>query len=664
MAGEATANNSDAPRASRRLPWQTAAAALIALLAFGLSRRERVLPLVAGLALAISYLNQARLAKGAWAIRLIRTILYAAVALNVLSQPPVAQIEFARTAQWIDVLIQIAIVELALQFWQWPAWGGPRGVSVVLYSGLVFVAASQTFDQRFFKYLSPIYLVSLAIALRVSRPRATRQWLVPGAWYGGAILLLTMAAGSSTAAIVRSYRNELSHRSFSLSAALQSSAPLIGFSEMPALGAVQNAARTLTRVLRIEGPFTETHLRGMVYEKYSYGRWGPPPNLRHYKSIELDAFKTGAAVGEQKPFLRITRLTDDLPMLFAPLHHSGITLAEASEVQCEPAQQDALRLTAPAPLEYHVGLDPGTTPIDPALSRRQIALCLLVPTDIDERVGNLASTIASNEQPPEQRIEAVRKYLQSHHTYSLHADPGDGDPVSNFLLKKQSAHCEYFASAAVILLRCLKVPARYVTGFYAHEAAGSGVRIVREQDAHAWAEAWIEGTGWMTVETTPSAGLPATLAEKPLAWRRAWEWLSDMGSLALRKLSGLTVLEWCATTGATFLLAVLFMLRQYRLAARKRAPTPQGFEYTPPAEPLVALRANFELYLARRRIPCPKHLTWGEHLAMLAQSHEMSVENMGRFVREYTRIRFGEPDSKSAILELERHLSELQQNAK
>ena len=58
------------------------------------------------------------------------------------------------------------------------------------------------------------------------------------------------------------------------------------------------------------------------------------------------------------------------------------------------------------------------------------------------------------------------------------------------------------ARDARVLLRCVGVPARYVVGYYAHESAEPGVTVVRQQDAHAWTEAWIEGVGWYTIEPT------------------------------------------------------------------------------------------------------------------------------------------------------------------
>ena len=122
---------------------------------------------------------------------------------------------------------------------------------------------------------------------------------------------------------------------------------------------------------------------------------------------------------------------------------------------------------------------------------------------------------------------AIQNYLVTHHSYSLSVEMGPGDPINEFLLNEgRAAHCQYFASAAVILLRCMGIPARYVSGFYAHEPTGDGL-VVRQRDAHAWAECWIDGLGWMTVEATPASGLPDRIFPPAPAWRVAWEHATD-----------------------------------------------------------------------------------------------------------------------------------------
>ncbi len=83
---------------------------------------------------------------------------------------------------------------------------------------------------------------------------------------------------------------------------------------------------------------------------------------------------------------------------------------------------------------------------------------------------------------------------------------GHQTPLANFLLITHSGHCEYFATATVMLLRMLGVPARYAVGFYVHERSGDNSYVVRGRDAHAWCLVWDRSAaGWQTFDTTPAS---------------------------------------------------------------------------------------------------------------------------------------------------------------
>jgi hypothetical protein len=84
--------------------------------------------------------------------------------------------------------------------------------------------------------------------------------------------------------------------------------------------------------------------------------------------------------------------------------------------------------------------------------------------------------------------------------------PSEKDPLIHFLESKHDAHCEYFASATALMLRSVGVPSRYVIGYVADEPSEevTGRWLARNQDAHAWVEAYDDQTGrWFPVESTP-----------------------------------------------------------------------------------------------------------------------------------------------------------------
>lgn len=116
--------------------------------------------------------------------------------------------------------------------------------------------------------------------------------------------------------------------------------------------------------------------------------------------------------------------------------------------------------------------------------------------------------IAGNSE--EAKIQAVSGFFADHFRYSLEEDnPLDSGTnataLSRFLLETHSGHCEYFATATVLLLRELGIPARYAIGYYVHEPAGHGY-VVRLRDGHAWCLVWNTKTrAWENFDTTPSS---------------------------------------------------------------------------------------------------------------------------------------------------------------
>jgi hypothetical protein len=99
-------------------------------------------------------------------------------------------------------------------------------------------------------------------------------------------------------------------------------------------------------------------------------------------------------------------------------------------------------------------------------------------------------------------------------------------PVARFLLRTRSGHCEYFATATVLLLRELGIPARYAVGYAVHEASGTKY-VVRQRDAHAWCLVGTPANNtWQDFDTTPAswvpieAGLASKLQSLPDLWSR------------------------------------------------------------------------------------------------------------------------------------------------
>jgi hypothetical protein len=87
--------------------------------------------------------------------------------------------------------------------------------------------------------------------------------------------------------------------------------------------------------------------------------------------------------------------------------------------------------------------------------------------------------------------------------YTLSPATLGADPIDTFLFDTREGFCEHYASAFTFLMRAVNIPARVVTGYQGGESNPyDGTVTVRQYDAHAWSEVWLEGSGWTRVDPT------------------------------------------------------------------------------------------------------------------------------------------------------------------
>lgn len=118
----------------------------------------------------------------------------------------------------------------------------------------------------------------------------------------------------------------------------------------------------------------------------------------------------------------------------------------------------------------------------------------------------------------------VCSLLQENFSYSLDLEPlPEGmDAVDYFLSESKEGFCIHFASAVVFLMRKYGIPARYVSGYVARKEdfkrdGEQFTASVKDADAHAWAEIFLDDIGWVPVDATPGGGRQAQDAEKTAA---------------------------------------------------------------------------------------------------------------------------------------------------
>jgi hypothetical protein len=137
---------------------------------------------------------------------------------------------------------------------------------------------------------------------------------------------------------------------------------------------------------------------------------------------------------------------------------------------------------------------------------------LQTPAKLDPRIKELAGKVTrdAGARGRYDQARALEKYLQTQFGYTLDLQVGkDGrDPLPDFLFNIRAGHCEYFATAMVIMLRTQGIAARVVNGFQTGEYNDTAnVYTVTQADAHSWVEAYFPRTrSWVTFDPTPDAG--------------------------------------------------------------------------------------------------------------------------------------------------------------
>jgi len=142
---------------------------------------------------------------------------------------------------------------------------------------------------------------------------------------------------------------------------------------------------------------------------------------------------------------------------------------------------------------------PAAQPLDAQALRTALALPLGNP-----RSRALAQQWADSYADPWQRVQAaLRLFAAAPFRYTLSPPPLGAQQVDSFVFDTRSGFCEHYAGSFVFLMRAAGVPARVVAGYQGGEYNPIGGHyIVRQSDAHAWAEVWLPGRGWVRVDPT------------------------------------------------------------------------------------------------------------------------------------------------------------------
>jgi transglutaminase-like putative cysteine protease len=201
---------------------------------------------------------------------------------------------------------------------------------------------------------------------------------------------------------------------------------------------------------------------------------------------------------------------------------------------------------------------------------------LQLPDELPPRVHQLAQEITSGIDSPYDKAKAIESYLRANYPYDLEipAPPVDQDVTDNFLFDLRKGYCDYYATAMVVLARASGLPARFVSGYSSGSYdALNAEYIVRELNAHSWAEVYFPGIGW--IEFEPTASQPEIIrlekeADIPLVSPLARATPTEK---FLFKLTNTHLLFWISPFLIALLLVVLYFAVLERFWILNHSPT-------------------------------------------------------------------------------------------
>lgn len=406
-------------------------------------------------------------------------------------------------------------------------------------------------------------------------------------------------------------------------------------------------------VLRVEpkvGPVPPL-LRDATFSRFESPRWFNPPRP---SEVKLDSTEDGTTW----PLLKKVATNAVVISTFAPRGQAVLALPPGTALlENLPATEvftnrlGVVRVTgAPDFLQLRAVHGPGASlgeeppPGDPGKPQPDLA----IPLREQPAVERIAEELDLADQPAPEVARRVQAFFTANFKYgaflpsSLTQVPQGQTPLSFFLLKNRVGHCEYFATATVLLLREAGIPARYIYGWSVQEPEGNTrTFIVRERHAHAWCVYWNAATKtWVDLDTTPSSWVGtenenASFLE-PLTdrWSRAWFAFSRW-----RWYGGAEAWQGYLLGALLLLLALL----AWRVLARQRRRRQTAEEVAEEWLPRPGLDSEFygvearlkELGLGRR----PGE-AWADWLARIEPLARLPVTPLRQLLALHYRLRF------------------------
>lgn len=297
-----------------------------------------------------------------------------------------------------------------------------------------------------------------------------------------------------------------------------------GFSERVDLGTIGSIKQDPQIVMRVELPdqpasgHDSVYLRGLAYDRYDGRAWSTSSSYRrHLNVIENGTFLVDSSGPRRDGHTSHLTQQDillealDTSVLFAAPFAESLS-GEFMTVQID--HMGGLHLPYHNVSRVRYSVTSRTHEVSPEeqsapmrdYSRPVYDRYLQTPV-FSPRVAELANHVTQQAATPFEKVVAIQQHLLRSYQYSLDIETTQSEsPIEDFLFERKTGYCEHYATAMVMMLRAIGIPARLVTGFLATEWNDFGNYFtVRQRDAHAWVEVYFPRSGWVSYDPTPVA---------------------------------------------------------------------------------------------------------------------------------------------------------------
>lgn len=262
---------------------------------------------------------------------------------------------------------------------------------------------------------------------------------------------------------------------------------------------------------KFEGPVPEKsqrYWRGIVLSNFDGRTWTPLQPYRQRRSVQVD-FR-GEPLHYQvtlEPHGRRWLFALDVPRGLPQIPGNSAGFSQELQLSASQPITDRLRYDVVSHVDYRLQANerPG-----------YLQQWLDLPPGFNPRTLEYAGQLSRNARSNTELVDAVLKnFREQNFRYTLEPPPLGRHVIDEFLFDTRAGFCEHYSGAFVVLMRALGIPARVVTGYQGGEInPADGFMTVRQSDAHAWAEVWLDQRGWVRVD--PTAAVAPDRVEKNL----------------------------------------------------------------------------------------------------------------------------------------------------